>query len=196
MLPISMLPKPKTVVGDRRDGAAFMLWFLRLTRSVGDSTILQRQAHALWAIVSEGCFQTGIESAWTRRTERLRVRKLTASAREVRHLGRIEEPTIRIIAIVEEVIDPAIDLIRLVELIGRVDVEDGVRRQLRILVGCVAHQILVADPQRVATNLECVGDRIIEPGLDAMTWDRRDDVARRYLDVAVRVDERAVRTKR
>ena len=38
------------------------------------------------------------------------------------------------ITVVEEIIDPALDLIRLVDLIGRMHVEHGIRWQLRRLV--------------------------------------------------------------
>ena len=127
--------------------------------------------------------QAGIESAWPRRAEGLRVRKLIACV-EVRQLRRVEEGPIRCVLVIEDVIDPAVDLISLVDLVRGVNVEDGITRQLLKLVGFVAHEILVANPQRVATDLECVGDRIIEPGLDAVARNRRDNVTRRYLDVA------------
>ena len=50
----------------------------------------------------------------------------------------------------------------------------------------------LADEQRVAADLERVGDRIIEAGLDPVARDRRDSVAGQDLDIAVGVGERAV----
>ena len=70
----------------------------------------------------------------------------------------IEEGAVGRIAIVEDVVDAAIDLERLVELIGGVGVEDGIATAACGLIGFVADEILAADEQRVAANLERVGD--------------------------------------
>jgi hypothetical protein len=85
-----------------------------------------------------------------------------------------------------------VDLERLVDLIRGVQVENRIGRQPLRLIGFVADKILAADEQRIAADLEGVGDRIIDAGLDPVARDRRDSIARQDLDVAVGVGERAV----
>ncbi len=46
---------------------------------------------------------------------------------------------------IEDVIHAPIDLESLVDLIRRVDIEDGIRRQFRRLVGAVTDKVLTAD---------------------------------------------------
>src|ERR1700722_3735874 len=92
----------------------------------------------------EGRLQSGLERARTRGAERFRVRKLIAAIGEIRNRGRIEEGAVGRIAVVEEIIDAAIDLIRLVDLVGSVKAKDRIGRQLRRLVGFVSDQILTA----------------------------------------------------
>ena len=53
-------------------------------------------------------------------------------------------------------------------------------------------QILIAVESCVRADLEGIGDRIVEAGLDAMARDGRDLIARQDLNIAVFVGERAV----
>jgi len=73
-----------------------------------------------------------------------------------------------------------------------VDIGHGVGREFWRLVGLVADKILIAVESCVRTDLEGIGDRIVEAGLDAMARDGRDLVARQDLYIAVFVGERAV----
>src|SRR5260370_35634794 len=87
-----------------------------------------------------------------------------------------------------------VDLERLVDLIGGVEVENRIGWQPRGLIGFVADQILTADEQCVASNLERVGDRIIDAGLDPVSRDGRNPMAGKDLDVAMEVGEGPVGT--
>ena len=71
-------------------------------------------------------------------------------------------------------------------------VENRIPGQPGCLVGFIADKILAADEQSIATDLEGVGDRIIDAKFDPVTRDRRNSVARHDLDIAVGIGERAV----
>lgn len=75
----------------------------------------------------------------------------------------------------------------LVDLIGRMQVEDGIGRQLLRLIGFVADEILTAEKQPIASDLECVGNGIVDPGLDPASGDGGNPIAGNNLDVAVGV---------
>ncbi len=130
--------------------------------------------------------QAGVEGARPRRAERARVGEWRAAIGEIGNIAGIEECPVGRIAIVEDVVGTRVDLEGLVDLIRRMQVEDGVSRQLHELVGFVADEILAGDEKRIASDLEGVGDGIVDVGLDPVTRDRRDLVARHDLDVVVR----------
>jgi len=54
---------------------------------------------------------------------------------------------------------------------------------------------MAADQKRVASDLECIGDRIIDACLDAIAGNGRDDITGQHLDVAVGVGKGAVGCK-
>src|SRR5581483_6734586 len=137
--------------------------------------------------------QAGIKGARARRAERPRIGERRAAIEKIRQHAGIEERSVRRIAIIEEIIDTAIELIRLVDLVGSVNVEHRIRWQFRRLVGGISDQKLTAYIQNVTANLESVADRVIEPRLDAMTRDRRNLITRQHLNIAIDVGKRTVR---
>src|SRR5256885_1259482 len=64
-------------------------------------------------------------------------------------------------------------------------VEHGIGRQLLRLIGFVADEILTADKQRIAPDLERVGDSIVDTSLDPVPGDGGNPIAGNDLDVAV-----------
>src|SRR4029077_6498456 len=68
-------------------------------------------------------------------------------------------------------------------------------RQSRRLVGFVAHEILAAEEQRIAADLQRVGDRIVETRLDPVARNCRDSIAGHDLDISVSVRKRTVRAE-
>ena len=72
------------------------------------------------------------------------------------------------------------------------DIENSIAWQLRRLVGAVTDKVLAADKQRVAADLELVGDRIVDSGLDAVARNRRDLVARQNLDIVIGIPKGAI----
>jgi hypothetical protein len=72
------------------------------------------------------------------------------------------------------------------------EVKNCVGRQPLRLVGVVANKILAADEQRIPSNLERVGDRIIDAGFDSVAGDGRDSIARQNLDITVGIGEGTV----
>src|SRR5450631_1498165 len=137
--------------------------------------------------------QARIEGARPRWTERTRVRELRAAIGEIGHSTGVEKRSIGRIAVIEDIVRTGVDLERLVDLIRGVQVENCIGRQPLCLVGFVADKVLAVDEQRIPTNLECVGDGIIDAGLDPIAWDCRDSIAGQNLDVAAGgVGKRAV----
>ena len=60
------------------------------------------------------------------------------------------------------------------------------------LIGFIPNEILAANEQRIASNLEGIGDRIIDTELDPVARYRRNSIARHDLDIPVGIRERAV----
>src|SRR6266699_893036 len=144
------------------------------------------------ASISEGRFQTHIEGARPGRAYRAGIGEWRAAIGEVGDRAGIVERSIGRVAIIQDIIGTRVDLEGLVDLIRGVEVENGIRSQSLRLIGFVTDEILTADEQRISSDLEGVGDRIIDAGLDAIAGDGRDPVSRQYLDVAVGVGEGAV----
>src|SRR5262245_44511656 len=94
--------------------------------------------------------QPRIERARPRRSDRAWVSKLRAAIGEVRDVVPLEERSEGRIAPVEQIIDAAVELERLVDLIRGVNVEHRIARQPRRLVRFVTRKILAGDEQRVA----------------------------------------------
>src|ERR1700743_1730436 len=136
------------------------------------------------AAASERDFHAGINSAGLRRAERARVSERRAAIGEIRQRASFEECSIGRVAIVEDVVGPGVKLDLLGDLIGGVQVEDGVGRQLHELVGVIAGEILAGHEQRVASDLEGVGDGIVDAGLQPVTRHCWDLVAGHDLDIA------------
>src|SRR6202022_2508084 len=73
-----------------------------------------------------------------------------------------------------------------------VEVKDCIRRQPLCLIRFVADKVLIADEQYITSSFERVGDRIIDAGLDSVSWDCRNSITRKNLDLAVDVNEGAI----
>src|ERR1700681_3324098 len=107
------------------------------------------------AAISESRLQAGVNSARARRAERARIGEWCAAVGEIGYSAGIKECSVGRIAIVEYIVRPRIDLECLVDRIGCMQIEDGIRGQPLRLIGFVADKMLAADKQRVSTNLEC-----------------------------------------
>src|SRR6185369_1513763 len=118
--------------------------------------------------ISERYLHAGVEAARPRRAERARVGKGRTAIGEIRDGIGLEESPVGRIAIVEDVVDARVNLECLVDLIGPMQVEDGVRRQLRKLIGFVADKILAADPHRIAPQLELFGYPVVDAGFETI----------------------------
>src|SRR5258708_26599086 len=93
--------------------------------------------------------QSRIERAWPRRAERTRIYEFRAAIGEIGQGLPVEEGADSRIAVVEDVVDATVDLEDLVDLVGGMEIEHGVGRQLWKLVGLVADEILARNKQRV-----------------------------------------------
>src|SRR5882757_3868821 len=113
------------------------------------------------AFVSEGCPQARVEGARPCRADGTWVREIRAAIGEIGDSAGIEEGSIGRIAVIEDIVRACVNLERLVDLIRGVEVENGIRSQPPCLIGFVADKVLTADEQRIASNLERVGDRKI-----------------------------------
>jgi hypothetical protein len=71
-----------------------------------------------------------------------------------------------------------------------VQVENRIRGKPRRLIGFIADKKLVADEQCIASNLELIGDPVIDTGLDQIAGYRWNAIARQYLDGVVAIPER------
>ena len=145
---------------------------------------------------SEGHPRARIESPRPCRAQRARVGEGVSAVGEVRQSAGVEELSVGRVPVVEDVVDLAVELDVLGDLVGGVQVEDGIGRQLRILVGFIADKILAGDEQRIAADLPLIGHGIVDTDLDAVARDRGDLVAGRDLDVAGGIREGAVRAER
>ena len=88
------------------------------------AAIPRRAEAAISPAMSEGGLQAGIEGARPRRTERTRIRERRAAIAEIGHRAGIEERSIGRIAVVEDIVRTGVDLERLVDLIGGMQVEN------------------------------------------------------------------------
>jgi hypothetical protein len=111
---------------------------------------------------SESDFQTSIVDPRPRWAERTRIGKGSAAIGDIGDGAGIKEGPKGRVSIVQDVIHARVNLERLVDLIRSMQVENGVAGQLRKLIGLVSKEILAADQKRVASDLECIGDRIID----------------------------------
>src|SRR5260370_25763616 len=143
---------------------------------------------------SERGLQPDIEGPRPRRTDRTRISERRAAIGEIRNSAGVEKRSGGRIAIIKDIVGTRVDLERLVALIRGVEIENCIGRQPRCLIGFVADKKLIADEQRVATDLERVGDRIIDAGLDPVSRDCGNSVAGNDLDVAIDVGEGAIGT--
>src|SRR5207302_10364739 len=123
---------------------------------------------------------------------RARVGERRAAIGEIRNSGGIEERPVGRIAVVENVVGARVNLKPLVDLIGGMQVEDRIGRQSRRLIGFIADEKLTADVKRIASDLERVGDGIVDAGLDPVSGDGGNSIARQNLDVAVGVRKETV----
>src|SRR5436190_5278191 len=171
------LPKGRITIGSCNATSAF--WANTSPRAKPEPSLERR-------------LETRVERPRPRRTDRARVGERRATIGEIGNGGGIEEGAEGRVAIVEDVVDATVDLDRLVDLIRGTKIENGIGRQSRRLVGFIPHEVLAADEQRIAADLEGIGDRIIETGLDPIAGDRRNSVARHDLDIAVAVRKRTV----
>jgi hypothetical protein len=73
--------------------------------------------------------QSRIERARPRRADRTRVGERRAAVGEIGHIAGFEERAVSRVAVVKEVIDAAVDLEGLVDLVGSVDIGHGIGRQ-------------------------------------------------------------------
>src|SRR5690348_7427577 len=97
--------------------------------------------------ISESRLQASVDGAGARRTQRARVGERRTAIGEVGKCAGVEKRAEGRIAIVEDIVDAAVELERLVDLIRGMHVEDRIGRQPGGLVGFVADQILGADEQ-------------------------------------------------
>ena len=86
--------------------------------------------------------------------------------------------------LVEQILHQPEQLDILCQLVGGVHVDHPIGRHLRVLVGIVVDQILAADDVEIGAELPGVGDLVFGPGLEAVTRNARDMVARRDENVA------------
>jgi hypothetical protein len=77
---------------------------------------------------SERRLQSGIECAWPCRTDRTGVGKRRTAVGEIGHIGGVEEVAVSRIAVVKDVVDAAVDLEGLIDLVGSVDIGHGIGR--------------------------------------------------------------------
>ena len=96
-------------------------------------------------LASERRLQAGVEGTRPRRAYGTGVGELRAAIGEIGHVTGIEECPVGRIAVVQDVIDPAVELERLVDLVRGVDVENRIAWQPRCLIGFIAGKILAAD---------------------------------------------------
>src|SRR5580692_233446 len=80
---------------------------------------------------SERGLQAGVKGAGPHRTERTRIRKRRTTIGEIGNGAGVEERSISRIEIVEDIIGTRVDLVRLVDLIGGVQVDRRIGWQLR-----------------------------------------------------------------
>jgi uncharacterized membrane protein YkvA (DUF1232 family) len=77
---------------------------------------------------SECCPHARVEGARPRRTDRTWIRERHTTVGEIRCGARIEECAVGRVAIIQNVVDTSVNLKRLVDQIGGVSIEDGIRR--------------------------------------------------------------------
>ena len=87
---------------------------------------------------SERRLEAGIECARPRRADRTGVGKRRTTVGEIGHGVGLEEGAVSRVAVVKDVVDAAVDLEGLVDLVGSVDIGHGVGREFWRLVGLVA----------------------------------------------------------
>src|SRR5215831_12083093 len=129
--------------------------------------------------------------------ERLRRRDSTVVPQHVRYRDRdrrlrIEEgPEGREFAI-EQVVDEAVDLQLLGELIRAMQVRDPVVGELRVLVGVVANKPLATDPDDVGAEFQLRRNPIVDATFDRVTRYAGNLLTWRDKDVSIFVCERIV----
>src|ERR1700712_2432174 len=81
------------------------------------------------SFASECRLQACVKGARPRRADRTRIGEARAAIGEVRHVTGIEEGPVGRVAVVEDVVGTGVDLERLVDLIGGMQVENRIGRQ-------------------------------------------------------------------
>src|SRR5258708_17815515 len=89
---------------------------------------------------SECCPQARVESAGPRRTDGTWIRERRATIGKIGHGTGIKEGSVGCVTVVQNIIDASVNLKRLVDLIGGVSIEDGIRRQPRCLIGRITNK--------------------------------------------------------
>ena len=90
---------------------------------------------------------------------------------------RVEIHAARPVVRVKEIVDEAIDLEMVGDVIGSVDVDFGVAADRFVLVGIIANEELIADGNEICAELPFRGQSIIETGLEPILGDARYDIA-------------------
>src|SRR5947207_2896494 len=130
--------------------------------------------------------------------ERLRGRDHAGVGQHVRYCDRdrrlrIEESADGREFAIEQIVDEAIDLDLLGELIGAVQVRDPVVGELRVLVGVIANKPLATDPDDVGADLQLRRKTIIDTALNLVPRYAGNLLAWRDEDISICVRERIVR---
>jgi hypothetical protein len=107
--------------------------------------------------------------------------------------SRIEESADGREFAIEQIVDEAIDLDILGELIGAVQVRDPVVCELRVLVGVIANKPLTTDPDNIGTELQLRRKPIIDAALNLVPRYAGNLLAWRDEDISICVRKRIVR---
>jgi hypothetical protein len=130
--------------------------------------------------------------------ERLRRRDHAGVVQHVRDRDRDCRPSIEESAdsrefAIEQIVDEAVDLDLLGELIGPVQIRDPVVGELRVLVGVIANKPLATDPDDVGAELQLRRKPIIDAALNLVPRYAGNLLAWRDKDISICVRERIVR---
>src|SRR5262245_9293843 len=146
----------------------------------------------IWLLALQLCAHSNIDR------ERLRRRDHAGVGQYVRYRDRDRRLRIKESAegrefAVEQIVDEAVDLDLLGELVRTMQVRDPVICKLRVLVGVIANKPLVTDPDDVGAELQLRRDPIIDPALNRVPRYAGNLLAWRDKDVSIFVRKRIVR---
>src|SRR5574337_2137708 len=141
---------------------------------------------------SQGQPESAVDVEWLARAE---IARIGQERRRIGKRGRVEQAARGIEALIEYVLNEAVDLQLLADLIGGVDAEHGIARNLRKCAVLVAERDLARRRDHVGPDLPPVGDAVVEADLQRVLRNAGDRRAVGDRNVAVRVGQRIERRR-